>query len=310
MTVPVRIIAHAPELWDVARPGTNTTYWDAAHTLAEEAWSTISYSYAVFRGDDDVLRYPHCLQREEWRGQIMIFNRIFPLITGSIPLAEAYERLGLHPGRVRAMDDVNAAMVNTWQHFARRYKKVGSAKTYVTYPYLANTVLGWKEGDGDVAGDGTSDRTADGTADSIADNTAGSTADNTAGGTANGTTGSTAGSTADSTADNTAGGTGRGGKSLQRERRPRVEEAATTFTVEDADDDMPEWGKDTERTPDGDDMFHFEDFAHGSFDSRDFQLLYESKRYNFTERDVVQMADTVADVMCLGTVAPLSHTLT
>ena len=154
LAVPVRTIARHPALWDRKRAGTNTTYLQLAERLGAEAWATISYSHAAFRSHGNVLRYPACYQKAELRGKVLIFNRVWPLITGSIPLAEAYEAMGVHADRVAAIDAVNGAMVDQWQRSATRYTSPHSArtganddehsqvdntsstsKTYITYPY-------------------------------------------------------------------------------------------------------------------------------------------------------------------------------
>jgi len=43
-----------------------------------------------------------------------------------------------------------------------------------------------------------------------------------------------------------------------------------------------------------------EDFIHGSFDSRDFQLIYQSERYNFGDRHMRAMANTLTEVTHTG----------
>ena len=186
LSMPVRIIANHPELWEKTREG--KTYRQIADELAEAAWETIDYSYDVFRGKDNVLRYPETLQREEWRGEVFIFNRVFPLLTGAIPLAEAYEKLGVHSERVKAIDAVNGAMIDFWQSVVQRREENG--KTYINYTYSA----------------------------------------------------------------------------LRLKYDPDSSE----------------------------------DVGHGSFDSRDFQLFFLSGRYDFTEKDAREMADTVADVVSIG----------
>ena len=47
-------------------------------------------------------------------------------------------------------------------------------------------------------------------------------------------------------------------------------------------------------------MDQVEDFTHGSFDSRDFQLFYKSGRYNFDERYVHAMANTLVEKVAIG----------
>lgn len=187
MTVPVRLIANHPEIWE--KTYNAKTFRQIADELAEASWETIDYCNSVFRGEDNVLRYPDYLMRKEWRGEVLIYNRVFPLLTGAIPLAEAYEKLGLHPERVETIDAVNGAMIDYWQSTVTR-RQEEDGKTYINYPYSAMRLA---------------------------------------------------------------------------------------------------------YDPDSS-----EDVGHGSFDSRDFQLFYQSGRYNFTETDARGMADTIADVVSLG----------
>ena len=176
----------------VAQP---LTYVEVARILAEEAWVTVNYSYSVYRRRDNLLRFPG---NKRWRsckeqgdaGEIIMYNRVLILMTGSIPLAEAWEIEGTHRERVEAIDAVNGAMVNAWQGSVTRHPGE-NGRVYIDYPFAIQ----------------------------------------------------------------------------EKERR-------------------------TAQTS--------EDITHGSMDSRDFQLIFLSGRYNFTAVDAVQLANTIADKVYLG----------
>ncbi|MFB9058101.1 DUF1961 family protein [Mariniflexile ostreae] len=183
ITIPVRMIAENKELWNKQYKG--KSYYDIAISLAKEAQKTLDYTYKVFVGADNLFRYPKTMQRSEWHGKVYIYNRVFPLMSGAIPLAEAYEKLNIDPEKVRQIDKVNQAMINYLVE-DMTFKKV-NGKECVSYPYSDHA---------------------------------------------------------------------------QSEN-----------------------------------LGQSEDFQHGSFDSRDFQLIYKSGRYNFEERYILAMANTLVEVL-------------
>ncbi|TLX72125.1 DUF1961 family protein [Labilibacter sediminis] len=186
ITVPVRMIAENKDIWNLQYEG--KTYYAIAMELAAEAQKTIDYTYDVFVGEDNLIRYPETMQRKEWHDNVFIYNRVFPILTGAIPLVEAYEIFNIHPDKVKEIDGVNQAMINFLMD-DMTYSSV-NGKECVSYPYS-----------------------------------------------------------------------------------------------DEAQEMNPEQS---------------EDFTHGSFDSRDFQLFYKSGRYNFGERYVYAMANTLVEILDNG----------
>ncbi|TRX71883.1 hypothetical protein [Carboxylicivirga sp. M1479] len=187
ITVPIRMIANNPSVWQDKING--ETYYEVALRLIDEALKTIDYTYDVFVGDDYLIRYPETLMRTAWHGKVYIYNRVFPVLTGSIPLIEALEKLKLYPEKVAQMDKVNQAMVN---YLIKDMTYFGDAGQYVKYPY----------------------------------------------------------------------------SQAAQEKNPDKEQV--------------------------------EDFMHGSFDSRDFQLFYASGRYGFDEKIIKAMANTLVEKVADG----------
>lgn len=183
ITVPIRIIANNPKLWKQKYEG--RSYYEIAMELIDEALKTIDYTYEIFVGDDNLIRYPHTLLRKEWHGKVYIYNRVFPVISGSIPLIEALEKFQIKAEKIKQIDNVNQSMIN----------------------YLKNDMVFY------------------------------------------------------------------GTNNVQYIKYPYSQAAQ-------------------DKNPDKD---HVEDFMHGSFDSRDFQLFYISKRYGFEEKYVQAMANTLVD---------------
>lgn len=187
ITVPIRMIADHPELWQKEYDG--ESYYDIALQLIDEALKTIDYTYEVFVGDDNLIRYPETLLRKEWHGKVFIYNRIFPVLSGSIPLIEALETIGIKADKVKEMDKVNQAMLNYLMADMTRY---GAKNQYLKYPY----------------------------------------------------------------------------SQAAQEKNPDKEQV--------------------------------EDFTHGSFDSRDFQLFFKSQRYGFDETIIKTMANTLVEKVVVG----------
>ncbi|MCT4589147.1 MAG: hypothetical protein N4A71_15095 [Carboxylicivirga sp.] len=187
ITVPIRMIANQPGLWEKTYNGLN--YYEIAQKLIKEAFKTIDYTYDVFVGEDNLLRYPETLMREEWHGKVFIYNRVFPVLSGSIPLIEALETFELYPEKAQKMDAVNQAMLNYLQSDMSYF---GKNNSYLKYPY----------------------------------------------------------------------------SQAAQDKNPDVDQV--------------------------------EDFMHGSFDSRDFQLFYKSGRYNFSKEIIKAMANTLVEKVAVG----------
>ena len=184
ITVAIRIIANNPALWDKKFNG--VTYKEIATKFIKEAFKTIDYSYKVFvRDEDNLLKYPTTLLRKEWHNKLFIYNRVFPLLTGSIPLVEALEKFNLYPEKIKEIDKVNQAMINRLKKDITFYNVNG--KECMKYPY----------------------------------------------------------------------------SEVMKEKKPDKNE----------------------------------DFTHGAFDSRDFQLFYLSNRYGYSKRYVDAMANTLVEVV-------------
>ncbi|MFC1764360.1 hypothetical protein ACFL6U_20085 [Planctomycetota bacterium] len=101
--------------------------------LAEEAQRTLDYTYEVFVGGDQLIRYPKSMQRFEWHGNVYIYNRVFPVMSGAIVLAEAYELFKVHTDRVAKIDIVNQAMIDFL--IGDMTFRTVNGKECVTYPY-------------------------------------------------------------------------------------------------------------------------------------------------------------------------------
>ncbi|TKG89383.1 hypothetical protein EYV94_25495 [Puteibacter caeruleilacunae] len=190
ISVAVRMIASHQDLWNKSYQG--VSYKEIAMGLIDEALKTIDYTYDVFVGEDNLIRYPNTLLRKEWHGRVYIFNRVFPVISGSIPLVEAMEKFGIREDKVKEIDAVNQAMIDYLKSEMVFYGN--ERKQCLRYPYS----------------------------------------------------------------------------------QALKEKAALKGAVQ------------------------VEDFTHGSFDSRDFQLFYKSGRYNFGENIIKAMANTLADLVVKG----------
>ena len=56
------------------------TYHEVAHALAEQAWATINYSYAIFRRKDNLLRFPGKSLTPSALPTIVSLNNMFNLL--------------------------------------------------------------------------------------------------------------------------------------------------------------------------------------------------------------------------------------
>jgi len=188
ITVAIRIIAENQGLWEQKYNG--VTYYNIALRLVDEALKTIDYTYDVFVGEDNLIRYPNTMLRKEWRGKVFIYNRVFPIISGSIPLVEAMEKFSINKDKIKQIDKVNQSMIDYLKSDMTFYGP--DNVPYLKYPY----------------------------------------------------------------------------SQAAQEKNQGKEQV--------------------------------EDFMHGSFDSRDFQLIYLSGRYNFNEKYIQAMANTLVERVAKG----------
>ena len=131
ISVAARLIVNNPDLWEKTYNGRK--YIDIAYQLIDEGLKTVDYVYDVFVGDDHLITYPSTLLREGWHGRVYIFNRVFPLLSGSIPLAECMETLNVNPEKVTQIDAVNKAMIGYLKSRIEFYDYNG--KECMRYPY-------------------------------------------------------------------------------------------------------------------------------------------------------------------------------
>lgn len=186
ISVPARMIAENHAIWEQSYDG--KTYNTIANELIEEALLTIDYTYESMVGADNLIRYSDVVNRDDWPGFVFIYNRVFPVMSGAIPLVEALEIFGTHREKISKIDNVNQSMLDYFIDDMTIYEKDGNEVLY--YPYS------------DVAQSKNSK--------------------------------------------------------------------------------------------------HAQDFVHGSLESRDLQLLFISERYEFPERYVQAIANTIVDVCYLG----------
>ncbi len=187
LTVTARVISDNPELWE--RHYGERTYREIAEEMIAAALESVDYYYEQFLDEtDNLLKYSDAFPRTEWHGNLLIWNRCLPFVSGTIPLAEALENFEQQPERVLQMDRVNRAMIDRFfSHNVIYYEKDNTI--YMRYPY----------------------------------------------------------------------------SEFAQKRNKN----------------------------------HIEDLAHGSFDSRDFQRIYRSGRYEFEEKFIRAFADTYADLVCV-----------
>ena len=131
ITVPVRMIAQHPDLWELTYEG--KSYKNIALGLIEEAFKTIDYTYEVFVGNDNLFRYPMDMLREDWQGRVVIYNRIFPMISGTFPLIDALEKFDMQKQKRDKMEQVNLAKL---EYLTNDMTFYGTETTpYLKYPY-------------------------------------------------------------------------------------------------------------------------------------------------------------------------------
>ena len=95
LTVPARIIARHPDLWDKTLDG--VTYKQIALDLIREAFKVTDWVMRDFRDPaTNVLKSPDYWTAER-KGEVPQWNRVFPFMCGAIPLIEALEAFHLEP---------------------------------------------------------------------------------------------------------------------------------------------------------------------------------------------------------------------
>ena len=62
-------------------------------------------------GSDNLIRYTKNNVGGDWTGKVFIYNRVFPIISGAIPLVEALEIFKTNANKVTRIDQVNTAMM-------------------------------------------------------------------------------------------------------------------------------------------------------------------------------------------------------
>lgn len=131
LTVPARIIARHPELWDKTLDG--ATYKQIALDLIREAFKTTDWVMKDFRDPaTNLLKSPDYWVSEP-KGEVPQWNRVFPFMTGTIPLIEALEAFHIEPQRAAMLDKVNGAMIDFFWTNVRRTETDGHV--LYLYPY-------------------------------------------------------------------------------------------------------------------------------------------------------------------------------
>ena len=131
IAVPARMIANHPELWDQVY--NDMTYREIADELMSEVQDTIDYVYQWMVGSDNLIRYSDLVNRNDWPGFVFIYNRAFPIVSGTIPLLEAYEAFDINADKIAKIDAVNQAMIDYFLGDFTFYEKDGTEVRYDPY---------------------------------------------------------------------------------------------------------------------------------------------------------------------------------
>lgn len=138
IALPVRMIADNPTIWNDEFEG--KTYRDIATELSDEVLETIDYVYDALVGSDNLIRYSNLVNDNDWPGYVFIYNRVFPIISGSIPLIHAFETFGIHADKIARIDDVNNAMIDFFIADMTFYTLNGKEVVYFPYSDVAQNV--------------------------------------------------------------------------------------------------------------------------------------------------------------------------
>ncbi len=129
LTVPARLIARHPELWGRMLDG--VSYKQIAFDLIRESLDTTDWVMRDFRDPaTNLLKSPEYWNSEP-KGEVPQWNRVFPFMSGTIPLIEALEAFHLDPQRAAMLDKVNGAMIIAFRNTMRRTE----IEDQVIYPY-------------------------------------------------------------------------------------------------------------------------------------------------------------------------------
>lgn len=129
LAVPARLIARHPELWDRTLDG--VTYKQIALDLIRESFKVTDWVMRDFRdASTHLLKCPDYWISEP-KGEVPQWNRVFPFMSGVIPLIEALEAFHIEPERAAMLDKVNGAMIDAFWSTVRRTEIGGQ----VIYPY-------------------------------------------------------------------------------------------------------------------------------------------------------------------------------
>lgn len=138
ITVPIRMIANNLEIWNQQFEG--ETYRDIASELIDEALLTVDYTYETMVGSDNLIRYSNLVNRTDWHGYVFIYNRVFPIISGTIPLIEAFETFNINADKIAKIDSVNNAMMDFFIGDITFYTTNGNEVLYFPYGDVAQNV--------------------------------------------------------------------------------------------------------------------------------------------------------------------------
>lgn len=131
LTVPARLIAKHPELWNNTLDG--VSYKQIVLDLIRESFKTTDWVMEDFRDPaTNLLKSPDYWISEP-KGEVPQWNRVFPFMSGTIPLIEALDTMHLEPRRAAMLDKVNGAMIDAFWTTVRR-TEIGDRVIY-PYPY-------------------------------------------------------------------------------------------------------------------------------------------------------------------------------
>ena len=131
LTTPARLIARHPELWDKTLDG--VTYKHIAFDLIREAFKTTDFVMKDFRQPASQLLICPDYWISEPKNEVPQWNRVFPFMSGTIPLIEALEAFHIEPARAAMLDQTNGAMIDFFWSKVRKIEANG--KTVYVYPY-------------------------------------------------------------------------------------------------------------------------------------------------------------------------------
>ena len=129
LSVPARLIARHPDLWGKTLDG--VSYKQIALDLIREAFKVTDWVMRDFRDPSSNLLKSPGYWISEPKGEVPQWNRVFPFMSGTIPLIVALEAFHIEPERAAMLDKVNGAMIDAFWSTVRRTEVDGQ----VIYPY-------------------------------------------------------------------------------------------------------------------------------------------------------------------------------